>query len=149
MSCDAVRVRGAHFSTLGPEPSGRQASWPTTRPLLKPCVLRLGLLVDGDVNICVFPEGEEVLIGGTSLGFVAFQKVGAREPQVGQPAQREIQYDPAVVDNLLELRRGFLPLVCQQVGLPAKINGIQRSKLKRAHSGPIRTEQQLLGFRWR
>src|SRR5215831_18471949 len=117
MSCDAVRVRGAHFSTLGPEPPGREARWPTTRPLLKPCVLRLGLLVDGDVNICVFPEGEEVLIGGTSLGFVAFQKVGAREPQV--------------VDNLLELRRGFLPLVCQQVGLPAKINGIQRSKLKR------------------
>ena len=32
--------------------------------LLQPGVLRLGLLQDGDVGVGVFPEGEEILVGG-------------------------------------------------------------------------------------
>ena len=35
------------------------------KPLLQLRVLRLGLLQDGDVGVGVFPEGEEILVGGT------------------------------------------------------------------------------------
>ena len=36
--------------------------------LLQLCVLRLGFLQDGDVGVGVFPDGEEVLIGGAGFG---------------------------------------------------------------------------------
>src|ERR1039458_5416417 len=46
---------------------------PTTiiapEPLLQSRILRFGLLVDGDVGVGVFPEGEEILICGA--GFIA------------------------------------------------------------------------------
>ena len=44
-------------------------------PLSQPGVLGFGLLVDGDVGIGVFPEGEEILIRGA--GFVAGGRVVA------------------------------------------------------------------------
>jgi hypothetical protein len=34
-------------------------------------VLRLGFFQDGDVWVCVFPEAEEILIGGAGFGGVA------------------------------------------------------------------------------
>jgi len=34
--------------------------------LLQPRILSFGLLQDGDVGVGVFPEGEEVLVGGES-----------------------------------------------------------------------------------
>jgi hypothetical protein len=37
-------------------------------PSLQLCVLGLSLLQDGDVGVGVFPEGEEVLVSGASLG---------------------------------------------------------------------------------
>jgi len=40
-------------------------------------VLRLGLLQDGDVGVGVFPEGEEVLLGGVSFRSVARHRVGS------------------------------------------------------------------------
>jgi hypothetical protein len=44
-------------------------------------VLGFGLLQDGDVGVCVFPEGEEILIGGLCLGSVGFHRIGAGEPE--------------------------------------------------------------------
>ncbi len=45
---------------------------PEARPgapgLFQLCVLRLGLLEDGDVGVGVFPEREEILIGGPGFG---------------------------------------------------------------------------------
>jgi hypothetical protein len=41
-------------------------------------VLRLGFLQDGDVGVSVFPEGEEILIGGAGFGCVALQGVSTR-----------------------------------------------------------------------
>jgi len=38
------------------------------RGLFQLCVFRLGFLQDGDVAIGVFPECEEILIGGAGLG---------------------------------------------------------------------------------
>ena len=45
-------------------------------------ILRFGLLQDGDVRVGVFPEGEEILIGGTGLQGVALQGVGAGEAKL-------------------------------------------------------------------
>jgi hypothetical protein len=36
--------------------------------LLQICGFRLGFLQDGDVGVGVFPEGEEILIGGAGFG---------------------------------------------------------------------------------
>jgi hypothetical protein len=66
------------------------------------------LFQDGDVRIGVFPKGEEILVGGASLGRVALECIGA-----GEGTERKIQHDPALVDDLLELRRRFLTMVPQ------------------------------------
>ena len=44
--------------------------------LLQLRVLRLSLFQNGDVGVGVFPEREEVLIGGLCLGGVTLQVVG-------------------------------------------------------------------------
>jgi hypothetical protein len=38
--------------------------------LFQLCVFRLGILQDGDVGVGVFPEREEILIGGAGFGRV-------------------------------------------------------------------------------
>ena len=38
------------------------------RGLFQLCVFRLGLLQDRDVGVGVFPEREEILVGGAGLG---------------------------------------------------------------------------------
>ena len=54
--------------------------------LLQPRVFRLGLLQDGDVGVGVFPEREEILIGGFGFGSVAL-KTGLK-PEDLFPAQQ-------------------------------------------------------------
>jgi len=72
------------------------------RALLELSVLRLGFLQDGNVGIGVFPEGEEVLILGTSLGSVAGENVGAGEAEMGERTEREVDHDAAVVQKPLK-----------------------------------------------
>jgi len=50
---------------------------------LQLCVLRLGFLQDGDVGVGIFPEGEEIFVGGPGLDSVALQEVGAGEAETG------------------------------------------------------------------
>jgi hypothetical protein len=45
---------------------------------LQPRILRLGLLQDGDFGIGVFPEGEEILVGGESTDPKVVRDQGAR-----------------------------------------------------------------------
>src|ERR1700730_6770576 len=95
--------------------------------LLQLRVLRFGFLQDGDVGVSVFPEGEEILISGFRFGGVAGYSVGTGQAEVGQRAQREVHYDAAMVEKLLELSRCCLTLACQQVGLAAQIDRAQKS----------------------
>lgn len=71
--------------------------------LVQLCVLRRGLLQDGNTGIGVFPEDEEILI--SSLGFdgVAGECVAARETQVRQPADGIVYDDAGMIENFLEL----------------------------------------------
>ena len=55
------------------------ASEPHFNQLLQFRVLRLGLLKDGDVGIGLFPEVEEVLVGGFRSASISTHRVGAAE----------------------------------------------------------------------
>jgi hypothetical protein len=44
---------------------------------LQLCVLRVGLLEDGDVGVGIFPESEESGVGGAGFGWVTCEDVGA------------------------------------------------------------------------
>jgi len=57
-------------ATLGWEVHAAQAVLEAragARGLFQLCVLRLGLLEDGNVGVGVFPEREEILIGGAGV----------------------------------------------------------------------------------
>ena len=79
--------------------------------LLQLCVLRLGLLQDGDVGVGVFPKRQEVLIGGFCLGGVALNSVGTAELEMGECADGRVQHDSAMVEDSLELGSSFAALV--------------------------------------
>jgi hypothetical protein len=70
------------------------ASQETRRGLLQLRVFRLGLLQNGDVWVGVFPQCQEILIGGTGFGCVALQGVGAGEAKVGKAPIGELQTIP-------------------------------------------------------
>src|ERR1700694_1100681 len=94
-------------------------------------VLRLGFLQDRDVGVGVFPEGEEVLIGGASLGGVSLQRVRTSQAEMGQYARREVHNNATVLEQFLKLRGGSGAIVCKQVGAAAKISWIEASYLHR------------------
>jgi hypothetical protein len=63
-----------------------------TQGLFQLCVLRLSLLQDGDIGVGVFPEREEILIGGAGFGRVALQGVSARQSQPGQRTPGKVHH---------------------------------------------------------
>ena len=51
---------------------------------------RFGFAEDGDVGIGVFPEGEEIGVGGFCFGGVAGESVGAGQAEMSERAGWEI-----------------------------------------------------------
>src|SRR5215469_15636174 len=49
---------------------------------LQLCVLRLGLLEDGDVGVRVFPQRKKILISVAGLGCIALEHIGAGETKL-------------------------------------------------------------------
>src|SRR5580700_3197506 len=95
------------------------------RQLLQICVLRLGLLQDGDVGVSVFPERKEILVGGSCFASISRECVGSAQLQVRQCADGIAEHDPSVVDNFLEFPCGFRPLMCGQIGPATDIGGVE------------------------
>ena len=83
--------------------------------LLQLRVLRLGFLQDGDIGVGVFPEGEEILVRSLRFGGAAGHRISTTELQMGQSAQREVEHDPAVVDDPLELRGRRAAVMCHEL----------------------------------
>ena len=79
--------------------------------LLQLCVLGFGLLVDGNVGIGIFPEGEQVLICSFCSRSVALYDISTGELQVSQCAERIVSEDDAVIKDFLKLGGGLTPLV--------------------------------------
>jgi len=59
------------------------------------------LLQDGDVGVGVFPEGEEVLIGGAGFRCVARENVGTGNAEMCQGSKRTIPHQRAAVEEIL------------------------------------------------
>ena len=87
-------------------------------------VLGFGFFQDGDVGVGVFPQHEEILIGGTGFGGVALHGVCTRESKMGQRTDGFIHNDSAMVEDCLELGSGFAALMPGQIGFSAYIGGL-------------------------
>ena len=61
--------------------------------------LGLGLVDAGEVGVGVFPEREEVVIGGLRFDHIALQGVGAGEAEMGQLPLRRQWPDAAMVQT--------------------------------------------------
>src|SRR5271170_5340840 len=107
----------------------------TLRALLQLRILRLGLLQDGNVRVGVFPEGEEIFVGGEgpdaggggirSLRSSRLQGVGTSHSKMCQRACPAVLDNTVVVENLLKLSSGSAALSCIQVCLSAYIHLIE------------------------
>jgi hypothetical protein len=74
----APTYEGTDAEVLTPGQERARHAEPVRRDwLLQFRVFRFGLAQDGDFGVCVFPEGEEVLVGHASFGVVALEGVGA------------------------------------------------------------------------
>src|SRR5208337_3411781 len=73
-------------------------------------VLGFGLLQDRDVGVGVFPEGGKILVGGSCLGGVALQGIGAAEVEVRQYTDGIPDHYPAVIQNFLKFPGSFSSL---------------------------------------
>lgn len=86
--CDRVLRRQAETSLLLRSAACRQGKSPWTYPAdstpVKPSVLRLGLLQNRNVLVGVFPQREELLVGGARFAGIALQDVGSRQPDARQ-----------------------------------------------------------------
>ena len=72
----------------GSPPNGTPNDCRKESALLQFCVLRFGLLQDGDVLVGVFPQSEKILVRGAALGRVALERVCARQADMGQRTHR-------------------------------------------------------------
>src|ERR1017187_844373 len=122
---------------------------------LQPGVFRFSLDEDRDVGVGVFPEAEEILVGGLCLGLIARHSERSAQLQVRQRADGIADYNAAVIENFLEFRGGFGALVCGQIGLAAQIDRIERPEetmnaaAGRAHfvrSGDLKQFDSLCGL---
>ena len=86
----------------------------------------------GDVGVGVFPQREEILVGRLGLGRSPDNSEGSAQLQVRQRADRIADHDPAVIENLLELRGGFGALMCRQIGQATHIDRIERADERRS-----------------
>jgi len=98
------------------------------------------LLQDGDVGVGVFPEGEEILVGGerTDAGGIGIralrgsrlQRVGTRHSQTRQRSRPAVSDDAAVVENFLKLHDSSITLSGCQVCLSAYIHWIEAGNVE-------------------
>jgi hypothetical protein len=103
------------------------------------CVLGFGLLQDGNVGVGVFPEDEEVLVGGErtdagSIGVSAlrgfrFESVRTRNSQTRQRSRPAVPDDAAVVENLLKLGSGSIALSNGEIHFAANVGRIEAGEI--------------------
>src|SRR5580692_1277005 len=93
--------------------------------LLQLRVLGLCLLQDGDVGIAVFPQNEEILIGGFCFGGVALHGISSSQLKMSQYADGIADHDSGVIQNLLKFPGGLSAMVRGQMRLSTHINGIE------------------------
>ena len=105
----------------------------------QPCVFSLCFFQDGDIGIGVFPEGEEIFVGGErahaggigvgSLRSSRLHGVGASQSEMRQSSRPAVPDDAAVVENLLELDGGSGALSGRKIRLPAYVHVMEAGNI--------------------
>ena len=94
-------------------------------PLLQLGVLGLRGDEDGDVGVGVFPECQEILVGGAGLHRVTLQGVGTPKLQMGQRSDGFAKHNPTMVEDFLKLQRGFTTSMSSEIRLSSNIGWVQ------------------------
>jgi hypothetical protein len=106
-------------------------------PSLQLRVLGFCLLIEGDISVSVFPEGEEVFVGGqrshasgigvSALRSFGLQGIGTSHAQMRQRSRPAVQDNTAVVDDFLKIGGGSTALSGCQVCLTPNVLASSRS----------------------
>jgi hypothetical protein len=91
--------------------------------LLQLRVLGFGYFQYGNVLVGVFPKVEKILVGGASLGDFALHCEGSSDLKMRECANGFVQYDSAMVKDLLELDGASVPLRSAKYAIPRKYGG--------------------------
>ena len=89
------------------------------------CELHVGLLEDGNIGVSIFPEREEIVVGGAGFGGVAHEGVGAGEAEVGERADGFVGYHASPIEDFLKLGSGLGALMSGEKSLAANIDGVE------------------------
>jgi len=108
-------------------------------------ILSFGLLQNGDVGVGVFPEREEIFVGGErpdagGVGIRALrgsrlQGIGTSYSETSQGSRPAVPDDAAVVDDLLKLSGGSVTLSGCQVCLSPDIGRIEAGNIVEETAG--------------
>src|SRR5215472_10217577 len=96
--------------------------------LWQPGVLGFRLFEDRNVRIGILPKNEEILIGRFRSRVISCENVSPAELQVRQRADGITCKKSFVVENFLELDRGFSALVLREIRLTAHPDRVHSSK---------------------
>src|SRR5580700_2207210 len=106
---------------------------------LQLCVLGFGFFQDGNAGVGIFPEGEEIPVGGEcpragevgirSLRGFRLQGVGTSHSKMGQGSRPVVPDDAAVVDDLLKLGGGSVALSGRQGCLSMYVHRIEAGNI--------------------
>src|SRR5678815_4841422 len=104
-------------------------SWPA-QPFRVPAsrqfgVFRLGLREDRDVGVGVFPQSEEILVGGLRLGQISGLRERSTQLQKRQCAYGIRADDPTMTEDLLKFRNSLRISVGVQKSLAPHIRRVQ------------------------
>jgi len=76
--------------------------------LLQLCVLRLGLLQDGDVGVGVFPEGEEIIVGGAGFDGVVLHGIGSADLEMREHPDDRLPFGGSLPGTTIPVRMPFV-----------------------------------------
>jgi len=86
-------------------------------------ILGPGLFEDGDIGVGVFPERQEILVGGAGFRGVALEGVGSGDAEMRQGGDGFVEHHAAMFQDPGELG-GFGSTMRGQVGFAADVDGI-------------------------
>ena len=108
-----------------PLAEAKPESLPRVPPLLQLRVLCLGFLEEWDLGVGVFPEGEEILVGGAGGGDVSLEDASARQTEMGKGGSHCVARHCSVIENVLEFPSSVGAISDPQIGQASGVNGRQ------------------------
>src|ERR1700741_3535600 len=98
--------------------------------LLKSRGFCLCLFQEWNLGIGVLPSRKKTLIGGFGLRAIAGHRIRASQSELGERGERIVDYDAAVINQLLKFAGCGVAVMGSQVGGAAEVRGIQGPDLE-------------------